>query len=121
MLFEKQVHKTRRAIVHRVSKTHTLSASWSIRGGQASKSVIPLVPPRYRTVLAASPQHERHDDRGRPMGVEREMGQRSGEGKKERDARTLFLTRRASMWSLMTLVRLFSAFALWMYSINTHL
>jgi len=50
-----------------VSKTHTASTSCSIRGG-TSKQVIPLVPPRYRTVLVASPQYERHDDRGRPMG-----------------------------------------------------
>ena len=35
--------------------------------------------------------------------------------------RTLFLTRRASIWSVRTFVRDFSAFALWMYSINTRL
>lgn len=35
--------------------------------------------------------------------------------------RTLFFVRRASIWSLRTLVRDFSAFALWMYSINTRL
>ena len=35
------------------------------------------------------------------------------------DRRTLFLTRRASIWSVRTLVRVFSALALWMYSIKT--
>lgn len=40
---------------------------------------------------------------------------------KKTKQRTLFLTRRASIWSLSTLVRLFSAFALWMYSISTRL
>ena len=44
----------------------------------------------------------------------RGQGQRSA-------TRTLFLTRRASIWSLRTLVRVFSAFALWMYSIKTRL
>ena len=36
-------------------------------------------------------------------------------------ARTLFLTRRASIWSERILVRVFSALALWMYSIRTRL
>ena len=35
--------------------------------------------------------------------------------------RTLFLTRRASIWSVRTFVRDFSALALWMYSISTRL
>ena len=35
--------------------------------------------------------------------------------------RTLFLTRRASIWSERILVRFFSALALWMYSIRTRL
>ena len=35
--------------------------------------------------------------------------------------RTLFLTRRASIWSVRTLVRVFSALALWMYSMRTRL
>ena len=34
---------------------------------------------------------------------------------------TLFLTRRASIWSVRTLVRVFSALALWMYSMRTRL
>ena len=37
------------------------------------------------------------------------------------DEHTLFLTRRASIWSESTLVRVFSALALWMYSIRTRL
>ena len=35
--------------------------------------------------------------------------------------RTLFLTRRASIWSVRTFVRVFSALALWMYSMSTRL
>ena len=34
---------------------------------------------------------------------------------------TLFLVRRASIWSVRTLVRVFSALALWMYSMRTRL
>jgi hypothetical protein len=34
---------------------------------------------------------------------------------------TLFLTRRASIWSERILVRFFSAFALWIYSMRTRL
>ena len=34
---------------------------------------------------------------------------------------TLFLTRLASIWSVRTLVRVFSALALWMYSMRTRL
>ena len=37
------------------------------------------------------------------------------------ERRTLFLTRRASIWSLRTFVRVFSALALWMYSMSTRL
>lgn len=45
------------------------------------------------------------------------------ERKWERRVRTLtlFLIRRASIWSERTLVRFFSALALWMYSMRTRL
>jgi len=49
------------------------------------------------------------------------MGQSAFRSRRVEEYGTLFFVRRASIWSLSTFVRDFSALALWMYSINTRL
>ena len=63
-------------------------------------------------------QHTRSTTLASRLYAEDDKGPRVIDCNKER---TLFLTRRASIWSLRTFVRVFSALALWMYSMSTRL
>jgi hypothetical protein len=57
----------------------------------------------------------------RTSGLVESLSTRRDRAKRDKRQGTLFFVRRASIWSVRTLVRFLSAFALWMYSIRTRL